>query len=160
MQALSQLHHWHPSALSDMQLAASVCPASLSLWQVQLHSCLEADRHPAALSATASKTSAAALQRTKVTRGEPPCPTASCSGSRAPQSQQTAASSSQPLRQLLMPTTGRLLSLTAAPMLPQVCCLPYRAAYQAFAKTCNGPLQPPGVHMVIIEQSVLLLFVA
>lgn len=89
----------------------------------------------------------------------PPSQTVECACGWAASSE-TAASSSQPLRQLLMPTTGRLLSLTAAPMLPQVCCLPYRAAYQAFAKTCNGPLQPPGVHMVIIEQSVLLLFVA
>ena len=68
----------------------------------------------------------------------------------------TAASSSPPLRRLPMPTPGRLLSLTAAPMLPQVCCLPCSAAFQAF----TAP--PPGCTRwcIIIGQPGLLLFVA
>ena len=65
----------------------------------------------------------------------------------------TAASSSQPLRRLLTPTPGRLLSLTAAPMLLQVCCLPCHAASQAFTEAAMGP--PGCAGWYIIEQHTL-----
>ena len=76
-------------------------------------------------------------------------------------SSETAASSSQPLRRLHMPTTGRLLSLTAAPMPPQVCCLPCCAAFEAFTKSiiAMGPHGCPR-WCIIIVQRVLPMFVA
>ena len=88
----------------------------------------------------------------------PPSQTQECAYGWAASSE-TAASSSQPLRQLLMPTTGRLLSLTAAPMPPQVCCLPRRAAFQASTEPAIGPLGCTR-WCIVIEQCVLPLFVA